>query len=102
MGDRQSAPPSEIDFRAGGKALISRIRETVSQNVPEETKNRFNESLRQTQEFFSNKMPPERREKLQFRLKKMIVEIQGHPDCRYSEAFSKLDSEHSIHYSKFR
>jgi len=31
----------------------------------------------------SDKFPQERREQAIFRLKKMIVEVQGHPDCTY-------------------
>ena len=34
-----------------------------------------------TKSFLAEKMPPERREQTIWRLKKMIVEIQGHPDC---------------------
>lgn len=86
IGDRESAPISEIDFRAGGAAAASRLKaaaSAASQSISEDAKNRANEIARQTQEFFSSKMPPERRDKLLWRLKKMILEIQRRSDCKY-------------------
>ena len=35
-----------------------------------------------TKAYFSEKIPKERREQTIWRLKKMIIEIQGHEDCK--------------------
>jgi hypothetical protein len=82
LGDRQNAPISEIDTRAGGAAASSQLQQAASDNVPEETKTAANEYSRRTKEFLSSKMPPERRDQLIWRLKKMVVECQGHSDCK--------------------
>jgi hypothetical protein len=42
----------------------------------------------QTRNYLHNKMPQDRRDQIIWRLKKMIVEIQGHPD--YSDAIDSL------------
>lgn len=36
----------------------------------------------QTKEYLSDKVPKERREQMIWRLKKMIIEVQGHADCK--------------------
>lgn len=36
----------------------------------------------QTREYLSEKVPKERREQVIWRLKKMVIEIQGHADCK--------------------
>ncbi|KAL1969272.1 hypothetical protein VTN77DRAFT_9464 [Rasamsonia byssochlamydoides] len=88
-GDKENAPVSEMDVRAGGAAAASSVKQAVSQNVPvEETKNRANDYAQKTKEYFSSKMPKERREQIAWRLKKMIVEIQRRPD--YQQAIESL------------
>lgn len=57
------------------------MREKASANMPEETKQRGIKVKEHGQEYFNKKLPKERREQTLFRLKKMIVEIQSHPDC---------------------
>jgi hypothetical protein len=36
----------------------------------------------QVREYLSDKVPKERREQAIWRLKKMVIEIQGHADCK--------------------
>lgn len=88
IGDRDTAPISEVDFRAGGAAAAANLKDSVSQNVPEDAKARTNEWAQWTKGFLSSKMPPERRDQAIWRLKKMIVEIQGHSD--YQQAVETL------------
>lgn len=38
----------------------------------------------QTKEYLQEKVPKERRDQTIWRLKKMVIEIQGHADCQYS------------------
>ncbi|KAF2260130.1 hypothetical protein CC78DRAFT_501986 [Lojkania enalia] len=69
-------------------AAISQAKEAVSQNVPEEHKDRMKEQRERTQNYLKKKMPKERREQTIWRLKKMVVEVQGHQD--YLKAIDTL------------
>ena len=68
---------------------------TAKSNVPEEsqqqaeknkqrTKEAAEDARRQAREYLGKKVPKERRDQTIWRLKKMIVEIQGHDDCESS------------------
>lgn len=46
-----------------------------------ETKAKAKEMAQKTKHYMQEKMPKERRDQAIWRLKKMILEIQGHPDC---------------------
>ena len=59
------------------------LRDKASANMPEETKQKGVKVKEQGQEYLNKKLPKERREQTLFRLKKMIVEIQSHPDCTF-------------------
>jgi len=63
-------------------------REKVSGNVPEEDKDRVRRQRERLNNYLRGKMPDERREQTIWRLKKMIVEIQGHQD--YQQAIDTL------------
>lgn len=45
-----------------------------------------------TKGFLSEKMPPERQDQTMWRVKKMIVEIQGHSDCMFSLFWTLYDA----------
>lgn len=45
----------------------------------------------QTKGYLSEKIPKERREQAIWRLKKMVIEVQGHADCRFQTAFEEQD-----------
>ena len=72
-------------------AAANDLREKASANMPEETKQRATKVKEQGHEYFNKKMPKERREQTLFRLKKMIVEIQSHPDCRLLDHALRVD-----------
>lgn len=57
------------------------MKERVSEKMPEETKNKAREMADKTKNYLSQKMPQERREQAIWRMKKMVVECQGHADC---------------------
>ncbi|KMU87471.1 hypothetical protein CIHG_05267 [Coccidioides immitis H538.4] len=57
---------------------------TVDGAVTEEAKSRRREATERTKEFLASKMPKERREQTVWRVKKMIVEIQGHSDYQHA------------------
>lgn len=101
-GDMQSAADQAnatgqtadgVDARAGAGTAAGNLRDQASANVPQETKDRAQEATDKatdkandlqgrTKNYIGTKLPKERREQSIYRLKKMIVEIQGHSDCR--------------------
>lgn len=74
--------------RAGASNAASTLRDKAEANVPEETKenvrNASSAAQQKSKNYLSKKMPQERREQTVYRLKKMIVEIQGHSDCKFT------------------
>lgn len=85
--DRQQAQESG---RAGAQHAIGNLRAKAEQNMPEERKqdarNAKEASREHARNYMSKKMPRERREQTIWRLKKMIVEIQGHSDCEFKKS----------------
>jgi hypothetical protein len=88
IGDKARASTSGADVRTGGTAA-ARLKESTSQKVPEDMKSRASEMSQQTKEYLSVKIPQERRDQAIWRMKKMIVEIQGHSDCEYHDTSTK-------------
>ncbi len=79
--DQRYGTDSGVDAQSGARAGMQNLQDRASQNVPEETKDRARQAAGQTKGYLQDKFPQERREQTIYRLKKMIVEIQGHPDC---------------------
>jgi len=91
----QASQPTE-----GAQIGANSLQSKVSENVPEETKNRSRRYLESSKNYLSEKVSQERREKTTWRLKKMIVEIQGHPDYqRAIETLLSLAETYSGHAS---
>lgn len=80
--DQQQGTASGVNAGAGASAAAGTVKDRVSNNVDEDNKQKAREYRERTREYFKNKVPKERREQTIFRLKKMIVEIQGHEDCK--------------------
>lgn len=84
----QTGTEQGIDARGG----LETAKQKVSENIPEEDKQRARETRDQQRERLNNylksKMPEERRDQTIWRLKKMVVEIQGHQD--YQQAIDTL------------
>ncbi|KAI7361037.1 hypothetical protein KC336_g21883, partial [Hortaea werneckii] len=80
----QSGVAANPATTAGGQSLKNKF----SENMSEEQKEKMRQYRERTNNYFKNKMPKERRDQLVFRLKKMVVEIQGHQD--YSKAIDTL------------
>jgi len=74
--------------KAGIKNTLSNLKEKAQQNVPDEHQDRARQTKdatkQKTQNYLKNKLPKERRDQAVYRLKKMIVEIQGHSDCKFT------------------
>ena len=65
--------------------MTDNLKNQARANVPEETqekaRNAKNAAVEKSRNYLDKKMPQERRDQTIWRLKKMIVEIQGHSDC---------------------
>ena len=86
-----------VDARAGAGTAAGNLQDKASANLPQETKDKAqaatdkaNDLQGRTKNYLGTKMPKERREQSIYRLKKMIVEIQGHSDCTYCSLRSVL------------
>lgn len=71
-----------MDPKSGAQAGAATLKNRVSENMDEDQKQKMREYRERTREYFKNKVPRERREQIIYRLKKMVVEIQGHSDCK--------------------
>ncbi|EOD44352.1 hypothetical protein UCRNP2_8965 [Neofusicoccum parvum UCRNP2] len=82
----------------GAEDLKQRIRENVPEEDREKADNKARELRERSQNYLKTKMPKERREQTIWRLKKMIVEIQGHQDyMRAIETLLRLAEEYTGH-----
>ena len=81
--DQQQGTQSGVDAKSGAKSGLASLKDKVSAGTDEEKKQQAREYRERTNEYFKNKLPKERREQIVYRLKKMVVEIQGHEDCEY-------------------
>lgn len=80
--DQQEGTSSGVDAKTGAKEGAKNLKDKISANTDDEQKEKARAYRERTQQYFQQKMPKERREQIVYRLKKMIVEIQGHPDCK--------------------
>lgn len=78
----QQQGTAQTDPKSGAQVGAKNLKDKASANMNEDDKQKMKEYRERTQEYFKGKMPKERREQLIWRLKKMVVEIQGHQDCR--------------------
>jgi hypothetical protein len=89
---RGNAQQNQDDPQAGARAGVNELRDRASANIPEEDKDKAREKKEKTRaktkNYISKKMPEERREQTIWRLKKLVVEVQGHPD--YQQAINTL------------
>ncbi|KAK5136967.1 hypothetical protein LTR08_001474 [Meristemomyces frigidus] len=86
--DQQQGTNSGVDAQSGAKAGLQSLKDKVSAGTDDDKKQSAKEYRARTNEYFKNKLPKERREQIVYRLKKMIVEIQGHED--YQQAIDTL------------
>ena len=86
--EAQQGGQSGLDAQQGAKAGINSVKDKLSSNTDEDQKQQAREYRERTNEYFKNKVPKERQDQIIYRLKKMVVEIQGHQDCECRERFS--------------
>lgn len=80
----QGTGDDKQDAKQGAKAGIQNFTSNVSGRFDEDQKQQMREYRERTNNYFKEKVPKDRRDQVIFRLKKMIVEIQTHQDCRYT------------------
>ncbi|KAI1277727.1 hypothetical protein F5Y07DRAFT_388372 [Xylaria sp. FL0933] len=89
-GARQ--PDGSLDPQAGAQTASGVASEKIDANVSDEdreaAKNAAAEYRRRAREYLNKKVPQERRDQTVWRLKKMVLECQGHPD--YNQAITTL------------
>ena len=79
--DARQGTSSGIDAAGGALSAAQTLKDRASENIPEDQKDKARNTKQRTKNYLSEKMPEERRDQTIWRLKKMVVEIQGHPDC---------------------
>ncbi|KAG6004228.1 hypothetical protein E4U54_000573 [Claviceps lovelessii] len=88
----QGSQSDKVDHNAAKNSLKTNAKQKVDENMDPETKEKIKkrneEYRRKTKEYFNKKMPEERKDQIVFRLKKMVLECQQHPD--YSRAIQAL------------
>ena len=93
--DQYHGKDSGVDATSGIQSGISTLKDRASNNIDDDTKDKIKDTKNATQErtknYLKQKMPEERRDQTIWRLKKMVVEIQGHPDCKSFPPDSSLD-----------
>lgn len=94
--------PGEEKAKAGAGTAKNKIKEKVDQNVSEEQKEKIrarNEDYkRRAKDYYSKKMPQERKDQTIWRLKKMILECQHHPDYKRAvQTILNLAEEYGRH-----
>ena len=86
--DQQQGTASGVNAQGGAQVGVQSLADKAKANVPQETqdniKNTAEATRKQTRAYLQKKVPKDRREQTIWRLKKMIVEIQGHSDCELS------------------
>ncbi|KAF8421047.1 hypothetical protein EV426DRAFT_226581 [Tirmania nivea] len=79
---------SGVDARSGLQAGITHLHDRARENIPDEHQDRANRAWSSTRHYMNSKFNEDRRKQTIWRLKKMVVEIQDHPD--YQQAIDTL------------
>jgi hypothetical protein len=97
---QQGTASSGVDAVHGAKVAANTLKSNanVDNDAPEKAKSKAKEYNAKTQNYLKGKMPKERREQTLWRLKKMVVEIQGHADYQQAiETLLRLAEEYGGH-----
>lgn len=89
--EQQTGQNQGLDLQAGARAGVDTLKNAASENVSEEQKDKAREYRERTERYLKGKMPKERREQTIWRLKKMVVEVQGHQDCEQTFSLRLAD-----------
>jgi hypothetical protein len=81
--DKQEGTASGVDAKTGAQAGAQNLKENIDPETREKADSKAREIRERSQNYLKTKMPKERREQTIWRLKKMIIEVQGHQDCTF-------------------
>ncbi|EFY95596.1 hypothetical protein X797_009623 [Metarhizium robertsii] len=84
----QGVNSDRVDTVAAQSAVQQKVDEKIDPETKEKIKKSKEEYRRRAKEYFNKKMPEERKDQIIFRLKKMVLECQQHPE--YSKAIQTL------------
>ncbi|KAL2820193.1 hypothetical protein BDW59DRAFT_117374 [Aspergillus cavernicola] len=87
-GGQQPSSTSDVDLQSGVNAAVQHAKSKVPEDQKQEALTRSQEYRAKTIDYLSEKLPKERRDQHIWRMKKMIIEIQGHRD--YQQAIETL------------
>lgn len=79
---------SIVDARTGLKTGVDHLRDRAHENIPDEHQDRTKRQWQSTKDYLNDKFHEDRRKQTIWRMKKMVVEIQGHQD--YQQAIDTL------------
>lgn len=82
--DQQQGTNSGVDAGKGLQQGADQLHQTARENIPDETQEKARNARERTTNYMKDKIPQERRDQGIYRLKKMVAEIQGHQDCKWS------------------
>ncbi|KAF1999824.1 hypothetical protein P154DRAFT_620537 [Amniculicola lignicola CBS 123094] len=86
------------DTGLDAKNAAREAKQKLSENIPDEQKDAAREKRERLNNYLKGKVPQERREQTIWRLKKMVVEIQGHRDYMQAiETLLRLAEQYSRH-----
>ncbi|KAI9768228.1 MAG: hypothetical protein M1840_005058 [Geoglossum simile] len=86
--NQREGTTSSVDALAGAQAGVQGVRQRAGENIPDEAKDRAKNYHGRAMDYLGSKIPQERRDRTIWRLKKMVVEVQGHKD--YQQAIETL------------
>jgi hypothetical protein len=87
-GTAQQHGDSRDGILNGAKRAADNLQSKAERNVPDDKQDEAQNKKDRLKDYAKDKMPQERREQIIYRLKKMVVEIQGHKD--YQSAIDTL------------
>ncbi|KAI2621038.1 hypothetical protein GGS21DRAFT_386633 [Xylaria nigripes] len=88
-GDRQpNGQPSQVGDQSTAGAISDKAKAASSEENQQKARNMAADYRRQAREYLNKKVPQERRDQTVWRLKKMVLECQQHPD--YQKAITTL------------
>ena len=82
---RQGQTGTGVGHQQGAQQGKESMKQRFGGRFDEDQKQKMREYRERSNNYFKEKLPKERRDQVIFRLKKMIVEIQTHQDCKFSK-----------------
>ena len=82
LEDARARGEQQGDRKAGALEGAEVLKDRAKDGISEDKKDKARETRAKTKNYLDKKMPEERREQTIWRLKKIVVEVQSHSDCK--------------------